>query len=363
MKPPALFDYRRSAAMTFLALPLGLRAERLYQNLPRISSIDILQRLPSLSIIIPARNEEANLSVLLPSLCSLRYPGPLEILVVDDQSTDQTAAVAQAHGAGLLRLDHLPSGWLGKPFACHQGAQAAQGEWLLFTDADTVHAPDGPAQAVAYALQERLDGLSCFLQQDCQLWGDRLALAAAFAGLFSGYQQDKPHFNGQYILLKREAYLGSAGFSAVRNIFLEDLALGDRLRHIGYRVPILRGEDLASVRMYPDSHHLFQGLSRLGVGALHWSGASSLLTILFISAVMSPLIVLVGVLRGKMRFRWLAITWCASSLSMLPWSKRIASPAWALLAPLGALLVQIAAIYGLLARLFGRGLTWKERKV
>jgi len=126
MKPPALFDYRRSAAMTFLALPLGLRAERLYQNLPRISSIDIPQYLPSLSIIIPARNEEANLSVLLPSLCSLRYPGPLEILVVDDQSTDQTAAVAQAHGAGLLRLDHLPSGWLGKPFACHQGAQAAR---------------------------------------------------------------------------------------------------------------------------------------------------------------------------------------------------------------------------------------------
>jgi len=349
--------------MAFLALPLSLRAERAYRSLPRLSSPAVFQRLPSLSIIIPARNEEANLSVLLPALHGLCYPGPLEILVVDDQSTDQTAAVALAHGVHLLRLDHLPPGWFGKPFACHQGAQATKGEWLLFTDADTLHAPDGPAQAMAYALQERLDGLSCFLQQDCSSWGDRLALTAAFAGLFSGYQPDRPPFNGQYILIKREAYLGSGGFAAVRHEPLEDLALGDWLRHVGYRIALLRGEELASVRMYRDAPHLFQGLSRLGAGALQWSGPSSLLTALFITVAMSPLIVLVGVLRGKVRFRWLAASWSASSLSLLPWSRRIATPAWALLAPLGALLVQIAAVYGILSRLLGRGLSWKERKV
>ena len=162
----------------------SLWAERSYQAMPRLSHFAVRGPLPMLSIIVPARNEAHNLVHLLPSLQKLRYPGPMEVIVVDDNSTDGTSFVARAYGAKALCLNHLPDGWKGKPNACHRGARAAQGQWLLFTDADTIHQPDSAAQAVGHAIRNRLDGLSLFLRQDCSGWIDRLALTAAYAGLF-----------------------------------------------------------------------------------------------------------------------------------------------------------------------------------
>ena len=96
----------------------------------------------------------------------------MEVIVVNDNSTDGTSFIARAYGAKVLCLKHLPDGWKGKPNACHRGAQAAQGQWLLFTDADTIPAPDSAAQAVNHVIQNRLDGLSLFLKQDCNGWID-----------------------------------------------------------------------------------------------------------------------------------------------------------------------------------------------
>ena len=75
---------------------------------------------------------------LLPTLTNVRYPGPYEVIVVDDNSADETAVIAESYGARVISLGTLPAGWLGKPRACHHGASAANGEWLLFTDADTL---------------------------------------------------------------------------------------------------------------------------------------------------------------------------------------------------------------------------------
>ncbi len=352
-----------SAAITFLALPLGLRADRAYRALPRLTVAPQQGPLPSLSVIVPARNEAANLGVLLPSLAALRYPGRYEVIVVDDGSADGTAAVAAGFGARVVPAGALRSGWLGKPHACHQGAQAAGGEWLLFTDADTVHAPDGPAGAVAYAASQGLDGLSLHLELRCRNWLERVALAAAYAGLFAGLPRDSAMLNGQYILLRRDVYLRSGGFAMVRGEMLEDVALGHHLRRLGYRVPMLRGEAAAAVSMYGDASQMWNGLARLGSGALRWAGPGGLLTALSVTAAMSPLVATAGVLSGRLRRRWLLPTWAAVAVGTAPWVRRFGSPALSLLVPIGALVVQIAALWGLIARLLGRGVRWKGRHV
>jgi cellulose synthase/poly-beta-1,6-N-acetylglucosamine synthase-like glycosyltransferase len=361
---PKSIYFRLSAAIAFFSLPLALRAKRTYQRLSCLPNNLPAGPLPPLTIIIPARNEEHNLRFLLPSLQAVDYPGKLEILVVDDNSTDRTTTIARAHNARVLQLKQgLPDGWLGKPHACHQGALVAGGEWLLFTDADTVHSPDGPARAVAYSLDNGLDGLSMFIHQECNIWSERLALTAAFAGLFAGHHSSNHLLNGQFILLRRQVYLDSGGFAAVRNQSLEDVALGNWLHKRGYSVPVIRGDDAASVHMYGSHSQVFQGMSKLGSDSLRWAGVYAIFTVSFITAVMCPWIVLVGVMSRKLKWVWLPGTWGAASLSILHWSRRFGSAWWALLAPIGALIVQVAGVYGLANRLLGRGVVWKDRRV
>lgn len=360
---PALHDWRRNAALTFAVAPFSLWSERTYQAMPRLDPAEPSGPLPMLSIVVPARNEAHNLVHLLPSLQHLCYNGPMEIIVVDDNSSDGTAQVAKAYGATVLRLDLLPEGWRGKPNACHRGAQLARGQWLLFTDADTVHAPDSALRAVSHAMTHHLDGLSLFLKQECRGWLDQLALAAAHAGLFSGAQPQNRLFNGQYILLRRDVYDAAGGFASVRGEALEDLALGARLRRQGFRVPVMLGEEAASVRMYENTAELWHGMERLGADSLRWSGPRSLWTALFVTALMSPLVTLIGVLLGGLDRRWLPATWAAASLPMIPWTRRFGNTYAAAAIPLGALFVQAAAVAGILNRVFGRGLKWKGRRV
>lgn len=358
-----IFDWRRAAATTFLAIPLSIRADKFFNAMPRLPKSVYLERLPSLSIIIPARNEQDNLPKLLNSLQNTRYPGDCEIIVVDDNSIDRTASIASTYKVKLIRLKSLTPDCLGKPNACHHGAREAQGEWLLFTDADTVHVPDGPALAVSYALQNHLDGLSLFLGQEFKSWLDRTSLMTAYAGLFAGEDPERVMLNGQYILLHKEAYWRSGGFGSVCNQPLEDLALAKQLRSNGYKVPMMLGYHAAQVQMYNHPRQVWHGLTRLGTGTIRWLGAWSLLTALFITALMSPLIVLVGIFRGELDRLWLPATWAAAVISMIPWAKRFGSGRWAILAPVGAFIVMLASIWGLIVRLLGGKLTWKGRKV
>ncbi len=352
-----------TVAWSLLALPLSLWADRQYHRLPPLAAGAPPSHLPPLSIIIPARNEARNLRRLLPSLQAMRYPGPCEMIVVDDGSEDGTGDVAAQAGARVIRLAGPPPGVLGKPHACHEGALAATGEWLLFTDADTVHAADGLATAVAHAQRAGLDGLSLFLRQECRGWLDGLALMTGYAGLFAGFRPDAGWLNGQYILLRRDVYVASGGFAAVWGEPLEDLALGGRLRGLGYRVPLLRGEDAASVRMYESAGQMWHGLTRLGAGSLRWQGAGALGSAMLITALMSPLLTTYGVARGFLGRRWLGPVWVAAGLGMLPWARRFGPGRRAALAPLGALVVQGAAVWGLVNRLLGRGVKWRGRRV
>lgn len=319
--------------------------------------------LPSLSIIIPARNEAENLGQLLPSLAAMQYPGMVEVIVVDDGSVDETAVIAHQHHATVLQLQTLPNGWLGKTNACHQATQQASGDWLLFTDADTIHAPDGARAAMQYTLQHNLDALSLFLSPKTDHWLVKLVLATAFAGLFAGLHQPNQVFNGQYILVNRQVYLASQGFAAVRGEPLEDLAFGHHLRQLGYKVGMAHGETAASVQMYQELPHLWLGMTRISSGSLKWSGAGAWVTMAFITAVMTPVLVLAAWAGRKLSWKWVVWTWGTAVLSMLPWSLRAGTVQWSWLSPIAALVIQAAGCWGLMRQFLGYGLQWKGRVV
>lgn len=349
--------------MSLIAGPLAIAAERRFGRLPALPKDSPSEALPSLSIIIPARNEASNLLRLLPSLAKISYPGSLELIVVDDCSTDETALIARSHKTRLIQLGDLPPGWSGKTFACHQGAMAAEGEWLLFTDADTIHHPSGPADAVSYAIEQGLDGLSIFFKHTFSGAIDSLALSVAFAGLFAGMRDETPIMNGQYILLRRQAYEKVGGFASVAGQRVEDLALGNRLRLHDFDIRLLRSDHAAEVQMYSDVSSLWQGLTRFGPSSLRWLGSRSLLVTLFISGVMTPILSLLATLVQRRNRKWAALSWAAVAVGFIPWSRRFGSAWLAPLAPFGALLVQAASVFGLVRRLMGLGTSWKGRRV
>jgi Glycosyl transferase family 2 len=371
-------------------LPFLARSERVYRRLPQlpVQACSAGAELPPLSIIVPARNEAHNLRRLLPSLLNQDYAGAMEIIVVDDHSTDETVDVVQcAMGAArsrpgrrlrLIAAPDLPAGWLGKPHASHLGACAAQGEWLLFTDADTEHGALSAASAVTYAAAHNLDGLSVFPRQETEGLVDRAVLVVAFAGLFAALRRSTTMLNGQYVLMRRAVYEESGGFAAVRAEMMDDLAFGKMLAQQGYKTPMMRGESVASVHMYDDWYQAWRGLTRLGSGSLRYQGLAALAPAIFITGVMMPLWTLIfnrRYIREIPSLRWI---WLTAVAGFVPWARRFDSrqpavqerrlsavqPALtALAAPAAAVFVQAAAVWGLLSRFLGSGVSWKDRKV
>ncbi len=318
--------------------------------------------LPALSIIVPARNEADQLPDLLQSLRQLQYPGPLEIWVVDDGSTDGTGEIAQAWGAQVIRVEGPPAGWLGKPYALHQGALQARGEWLLFTDADTRHAPDSAARVMGWAIEHGLDGVTLFPAFEVRNTMEAAVISVAFAGWFAALTDFQGIINGQYLLIRRSTYEASGGFAAVRGELLEDLALGRRLQRSGYRVALVNGRPLVRARMSRSLGHLWQAMARWSGGALDQPPERRLLAVLLVAGMATPLRLLWPSGHPAALIGYGA-SWLIAALGLLLWARRIGSPSASILAPLGATLVASAGIYGWLSTGLGWGLSWKGRHV
>ena len=318
---------------------------------------------PKVSIVSTTHNQEGYVRQAFDSFVAQQTDFPVEIIVADDGSSDLTAQVARAYGAKVLRIACLPTGWYGKPHGCHAAAQLALGDWLLVIDADTDIDPYGPARAVAHAERCGLDALTVFLRQQCGSAVDQLALAAAHAGLFATIQPTKNLLNGQFMMFRRSTYFDSGGFAAVRQHMFEDLAFGHHLASLGYEVRAFDGEDIGSVRMYDDTRSLWRGMGRLGTETFRWTRWRSFPTVILVTALMSPLVTLIGVVLGQLDRRWLPATWLAATAAGLPWLQRFGNPALAPAIPFGALFVQLAAVWGLVNKLLGRGLLWKGRRV
>ncbi len=228
---------------------------------------------PLLSVIVPARDEAANIARCVASLCASTYPA-LDILVVDDHSTDETGNRARAAGAGDARLrvvnaPDLEPGWLGKQWACAHGASLARGRMLCFTDADTVHAPDLHVRSVRALLDRRADLLSVAGMQELGTFWERLVQPQIFALLFARYggteivsRATRPEdviANGQYLLFQRSSYEALGGHASVRGKVAEDLALAMRAKRHGMQVHLIQGLDQLSTRMYASLGALVRG--------------------------------------------------------------------------------------------------------
>jgi hypothetical protein len=225
---------------------------------------------PLVSVVVPARNEEVCLGACLASLAS-QLGIALEILVVDDGSSDGTRSIAEGFpGVRVLTAGPLAPGHSGKCNAAQAGAQAARGEWLLFTDADTVHEPGSLARAVAEAEEHEVALLSYSPRQEVRGFWEKAVMPVVFAELAGRYRPREvcdPELpaaaaNGQYLLIRRDAYDAVGGHAAVAHTLLEDVELARAVKQSGRRIRFRYGGDAVRARMYRSFTELRDGWTK-----------------------------------------------------------------------------------------------------
>jgi glycosyl transferase family 2 len=235
----------------------------------------MVERLPGserrlVSVIVPARNEEACLGLCLESLTA-QTGVSFEIIVVDDGSTDRTREIAQSFpGVRLVIPGVLPDGWSGKNNALVAGAREARAEWLLFTDADTVHRAGSLARAVAEAQHQKAALLSYSPEQEVHGFWEKTVMPVIFAELASTFRPSEVSdracpaaaANGQYILVSREAYDAVGGHAAIAPNLLEDVALARAVKASGRQILFRLGGDAARTRMYRNFAQLREGWTK-----------------------------------------------------------------------------------------------------
>jgi len=226
-----------------------------------------------ISAVVPARNEEANIARAVESLAA--QPEIAEIIVVNDQSTDRTAAILKELAAKIPQLrvvqgSMLPAGWTGKNFAIAQGVAQARGEWLLFTDADVENLPGSAARALADAEISGAALVSYSPEQETHTWWERAVIPFIFCRLathFSYARASDPTLpdaaaNGQYLLIRRDAYESIGGHAAVCGEVVEDVALAKRAKQAGHRIFFSAGQGIARTRMYRSHCEMWEGWTK-----------------------------------------------------------------------------------------------------
>lgn len=216
----------------------------------------------SVSVLVPARDEAHRISGLLDTL-----PGDCEVLVLDDESSDGTADLVRSRGFPVLSGKPVPAGWLGKPWACQQLADAATGDVLVFVDADVVLAPGAVAATVA-----ALDGLDLVSPYPRQLASGPARLVQpllqwSILTFLPSLARRSPRpslsaANGQLLAVRRAAYDAAGGHAAVRDQVVDDVALLRAVKRAGGRGGVVDGTDLASTRMYADWPALVEGYTK-----------------------------------------------------------------------------------------------------
>ena len=220
------------------------------------------------SVIVPARNEDANLANCLQSLVGQQGVS-YELMVVDDHSSDRTREIAQAFPVQVIQADPLPAGWSGKCNACWSGAKVAKGKWLLFTDADTRHSPSSIASGLREAEEHGAALLSYSPKQEVHGFAERALMPVIFAELAVSFRPREVSdpgspaaaANGQYLLVRRDAYNAVGGHAAVARAILEDVELARKVKRAGYRLQF-RLSDVVRTRMYRSFPQMWEGWTK-----------------------------------------------------------------------------------------------------
>ncbi|WP_129626382.1 glycosyltransferase family 2 protein [Candidatus Oscillochloris fontis] len=356
------------------------------QRVPQLSSPHIPDHAPPISILIPARNEERNIGCCVRSALAQNYPR-LEVIVLDDSSTDRTGALLASIDDPRLRVitgSDLPPGWVGKCHACQQLGSVAQGEWLLFLDADTLAAPDLVATLLSSAQARYLDLLTIFPFLELGSFWERVVLPpflALITALFPFAEMDRPDTrpdqvlaNGQCIFVRHTMYAQIGGHAAVRNEVLEDVRLAQTIRAAGGKVGAAAGMDVLQVRMYTNGREVAEGLMKNAAAGYRSGGGRSgwAMIGLVVEAFGPPAILGAGVYglkRGETEVAWAGLL--GGGLSLLAslalratlYRRLYRQPmAYALLWPCGLLSYIVIAGVGMWRVRHGHGVVWKGRR-
>lgn len=314
---------------------------------------------PRLSVLIPARNEAHVLRETLALLTAQAYPD-LEILVLDDHSTDGTGDIARAAGSHVQVIAGapLPTGWTGKNWACHQLAEQASGDLLLFTDADVRWEADSLTALAALSQRTSADLLTVWPTQISVTWAERLTVplmslvVLAYLPLVGVHYIPLAGFgaaNGQCMLWRRAAYQRVGGHDAVRGTVLEDVTLARRVKAAGLRLRMADGAGLVACRMYEDWPSVRDGYAKNILAG--YGGALPLI----LATLFHWLIFLVPLLA----IPFAAVPLIPLSLLALGLLLRAISAAFTRQRPADALLMPVSVI--LMTRIAAQSLYWHMR--
>lgn len=379
------------AATPWLAAPIVL-ARRL-RTTPSLDDIDVAATTaaptPRVSIVLPARNEAVHIAACVRSIRASTWPD-LELIVVDDHSTDGTGDLAREAAAGdprvtIVSAPDLPAGWFGKQWACQSGAAHATGSLLLFTDADTRHAPDLVGRMVRMRERRGAELLSVAGHQAMGTVWERAVQPSVFTLILTRYggadameRATNPRdvvANGQCFMLSRRVYDAIGGHEPVRGFVAEDVMMAQAIQSRGDRVSLALGIRQLSTRMYDGLSSLMKGWGKNmyagGRHAMWWGAVGQRLYPLFLLSfplgVLMPFVALawcvVAMLLGgpvsTALLLWSAVTSAAILTSFAVANRLNGDPIRrALLAPLGGAIV-LAICVSAIAR--GNNVRWKDR--
>ncbi len=342
---------------------------------------------PSISVIVPARNEARNIRRCVEALLAQTYPN-YELIVLDDRSTDETPLILNelAQRDSRLRVvagADLPPGWAGKPHALFQAAKAARGEWLCFVDADTFVAPEALASVFAKAQETGADLFTIMTDQEMRTFWERVILPLVFTALSVGFSPRRVNnpkrkdaiANGQFIFIRRAVYEAVGGHEALKNSIVEDKDLAVLVKRSGYRLVVADGRQVAATRMYTSLPEMWEGwtknifLGLKGSAGMLLLGASGAFASLM-AALALPLWLIGGLALGAAGS---GLGWIVAGEAALLWGylifwrllvlKGMRVPGWyALTVPLGAGLFAAMMFTSAWKVLSGRGVTWKGRR-
>jgi hopene-associated glycosyltransferase HpnB len=327
---------------------------------------------PPVVAVIPARNEADTAPQSIASLARQVYPGPFHIVLVDDASSDGTAAAARSAASPelltVVRAAPLPSGWTGKLWAVAQGVDEASRfvpEYFLLTDADICHPPRGLCDLVAQAEQGRYDLVSWMVTLHCQTWAERAFIPAFVFFFFMLYppawirneRRRTAGAAGGCILIRRRMLDRIGGIGRIRGELIDDCALARAVKQAGGRVWLGLGAEARSIRVYGTTGEIFRMIARTAFTQLRHSvwllaGAVAGLTLTYL---IPPVAALTGSAFGITAWALMTVAY----VPVLRFYRR--SVLWAPFLPLLAAFYLAATIHSALAYWRGAGGMWKGR--
>ena len=327
----------------------------------------VVADLPSLSVLIPACNEQSTLSAALKSVLAVDYPG-LEIILINDRSSDATGDLMESLAAGdervrVVHIRELPPHWLGKTHALQVASRVARGDWLLFTDADVHFEASALRRAVSLALQRELDHLCLGPRLVCGSFWEKIFVGFFCTAFFFRYRPDLvgrpgPYYVGvgAFNLVRASVYRELGGHSALAMQVLDDMELGRLLKQRGFRQGFVGAGEAVRVRWAVGLRQQIQVLEKNAFGGLGYSPAFAVVaSLLTLVGSLAPLWLLLCGQVGWGLLGWLCMQVCALVSAPGP-----GSPRWAgLFFPLAGVLLAFIMLRSCWLGMRRGGIVWR----